>query len=132
MKVESDVMFMNRIPFVVSVLIGANFTMVEYVSQILKTVLTKSTGKEFQFYKNNGYNIKNFLIDREFECIRDSLSEEDNINTTATNVHVPDIERKNRIIKECARELIITLPFKNIPGRIIIELIQFMGIWFNK
>ena len=132
MTVESDVMFMNRIPFLVSFLIGANFTMVEYVSQRSKTVLTNSIGKEFQFYKNNGYNIKKLLMDRNFECIRDSLSEEANLNTIATNVHVPEIERKNRIIKDWARELIITFTSKKIPGRIIIKLIQFMGIWFNQ
>ena len=103
MTVASDVMFMNRIAFVVSVLIGANLTIVEYVSQRLKTVLTKFIGKTFQSYKNNGYNIKNFLTDMEFECICDSLSEEANLNTTATNVHFPDIERKHSIIKECAR-----------------------------
>ena len=57
MTVESDVMFMNRIQFVINVLIGANFTMVEYVSQRSKTVLTNSIGTYFQFYKNNGYNI---------------------------------------------------------------------------
>ena len=45
MIVESDVMFMNRIPFLVSFLIGANFTMVENVSQRSKTVLTNSIGK---------------------------------------------------------------------------------------
>ena len=82
-------MFVNGIIFVVSVLIGVNFTTVEYFSQGLNTVLTNSIGKIFQFYKNNGYNIKTFLMDREFECIRDSLPEEDNINTTATKEHVP-------------------------------------------
>ena len=49
--------------------------MVEYVSQILKIVLTNSIEKDFKLYKNNGYNIKSFLMDREFECIRDSLYE---------------------------------------------------------
>ena len=123
MTVASVIMFMNRIPFAVSVLIGANLTMVEYFIQILNTVLTNYIDKEFQFYKNNGYNIKTFLMDREFECIRDSISEEASINTTATNVHVSDIERKNLIIKECAIELIRTSPFKKISCRIIIGLI---------
>ena len=42
-------------------------------------------------------------MDREFEYIRDSLSEEVNLNTTGTNMHVPEIERKNGIIRYCAK-----------------------------
>ena len=85
-----------------------------------------------KFYKNNGYNTKTFLIDREFECTRDSLYEESNLNTTSTNEHVTEIQLKIRIIKEFARALIRTFPFNKIPGRIIIELIQFVGILLNQ
>ena len=75
MTVAADVMFVNRIPFVVSVLRGVNLKMVEYFIQWLKTVLANSIREIFQFYKNNGYTIKTFLMDRDFECIRDSLPE---------------------------------------------------------
>ena len=44
-------MFVNVIPFVVSISKGVNFKMVEYVSRRLNTVLTKYIGKIFQFYK---------------------------------------------------------------------------------
>ena len=63
----ADVIFVNGIPFVVSVSKGVNFTMVEYVIQSSKTVLANFTGKIFQFNKNNRYNIKTFLMDRCFE-----------------------------------------------------------------
>ena len=45
---------------------------------------------------------------------------------------MPDIEHKKRVIKDRARALIIISPFKNIPGRTIIELIRFVGIWLNQ
>ena len=83
--VSVDVMFVNGIPFVVNVLRGVNFTMVEYFSQRLKTVLSNSIVKIFQFYRNNGYAIKTFLMDREFVFIRDLLPEEANLNNTTTN-----------------------------------------------
>ena len=73
-----------------------------------------------------------FLMDREFECMRDSLPEEANLNNTSTNEHVPDIERNNHVINELARALIRNFPFNKIPGRIIIELIRFVGLWLNK
>ena len=64
MTIAADVIFLNNIPFLVSVLRGINFTMVEYVSQRLKTVLANYSGKILQFYKNNKYTIKTFLMDR--------------------------------------------------------------------
>ena len=57
-------MFVNVIPFVVRVSREVNFTMEEYVSQRLKTVIANSIGNIFQFYKNNRYTIKTFLMDR--------------------------------------------------------------------
>ena len=62
--VAADVMFVNVIKFVVSVFRGVNFTTVEYFIQRLNTVLANSIGKIFQVYKNNGYTIKTFLMDR--------------------------------------------------------------------
>ena len=69
LKVAADVMFVKKIPFVVSGLRGVNFIIVEYFTQRSKTVLAISISKIFQFYKNNGYTIKKFLMNREFECI---------------------------------------------------------------
>ena len=106
--------------------------MVEYVSLRLKTVLLNSIGKIFQFYKNDGYNIKMFLMDREFKCMRYSLPEDANLNSTVTNYHVPEIECKNCVIRESVRALISTFSFKNIPDQITIELIRFVGIWINQ
>ena len=71
-------------------------------------------------------------MDWEFECICYSIPEEVNLNTTATNDHVPQIKHKNCVIKDHARALISTFPFKKISGRITIELIRFLGIWLNQ
>ena len=54
------------------------------------------------------------------------------LNTTATNEHVIEIERKNRVIKDHERALISTFPLKKIPVRIIIELIRFLGLFLNQ
>jgi hypothetical protein len=35
------------------------------------------------------------------------------------------------VIKERARDIVSTLPFKNLPGRMIIELIHFVVLWLN-
>jgi hypothetical protein len=54
-----------------------------------------------------------------------------NLNTTAASEHVPDVERKIRVLKERARALRSTLPFKIIPGRIIIEMLANVVPWIN-
>ena len=71
-------------------------------------------------------------MDREFEWICDSLPEGVNLNTFTKNEHVPDIEYKNRIIKDNERAPIINLPFKKTLDLIIIETIRFVGIWINQ
>ena len=43
-----------------------------------------------------------------------------------------EIKCKNRVIKKRAQALLSSFLFKNISGRIIIELIRFVGIWFNQ
>ena len=50
LTVAADVIFVNNNPFVVRVWGGVNLTIMEYVSQRLKTVLANSIGKIFQFY----------------------------------------------------------------------------------
>ena len=62
LTVAANVMFVNGIPFVVSVSRWVNLTMVEYVSRRLKTVLANSIGEIFQLYTNNGYTIITFLV----------------------------------------------------------------------
>jgi hypothetical protein len=71
-------------------------------------------------------------MDREFECLRlELLTHGVNLNTTAASEHVPDIEWQIRLIKERTRALRSTLPFKNIPRRIIIEMLANVVLCIN-
>jgi hypothetical protein len=54
-----------------------------------------------------------------------------NLNATAASEHIPDIERKIRVIKERAQALRSKLLFKIIPGRMIIEMITNVVLWIN-
>jgi hypothetical protein len=66
----------------------------------------------------------------EFEKLKDLLP---NIalNTTATQEHVGEIKRKIRVIKERARGMISTLPYKMLPKLVIIKLLHFCLMWMN-
>jgi hypothetical protein len=54
-----------------------------------------------------------------------------NLNTTTASEHMPDIQRQIRVLKERARSLRSTLPFKLIPGRMIIEMLANVVLWIN-
>jgi hypothetical protein len=53
------------------------------------------------------------------------------LNTMVTSEHVPEIERQIRLVKERARAIWSTLPFKRISNRMIVELINFVVLWLN-
>ena len=54
-----------------------------------------------------------------------------NLNTTAADEHVPEIERHTRVVKECARSVWNTLPFDHMPHVIILELMRQVVMWLN-
>ena len=49
-------------------------------------------------YSNRGVIVSTMYMDREFECLRNHLTNF-NLNKTAVSEHVPEIERIIRIIK---------------------------------
>ena len=61
-------------------------------------------------------------MDMEFVKIKTILLQL-NINTTATQEHVEEIERCIRVIKERCRDILSTLPFNIIPNTMVIHLL---------
>jgi hypothetical protein len=53
------------------------------------------------------------------------------VNTTAAKEHVPEVEQRIRLIKECGRGILNTLPFKKMPQVILIKLIYHVVLWLN-
>ena len=53
------------------------------------------------------------------------------VNTTAAKEHVPEVERKIRLIKERGRGIMNTLLFKKTPRLMPIELVYHMVLWLN-
>ena len=76
-------------------------------------------------YARGGFQVGTVLMDNEFEPLR-NLVPILAINTTAAKEHVPEVERRIRLIKERGRSILNTLPFKKMPQVILIELIYFV------
>eukprot|EP00957_Ditylum_brightwellii_P126301 9629561-Ditylum_brightwellii.AAC.1 len=69
-------------------------------------------------------------MDNKFGCLQKDLKPI-GLDNTSANKHVPEIKRQNHVIKECARAIKCTLPFKKIPTIMIIEIISFVVTWLN-
>jgi hypothetical protein len=53
------------------------------------------------------------------------------MNVTAKNEHVAEVERQHRAIKERARAIVQTLPYKGLPRKVRIGLIYYVVYWLN-
>jgi hypothetical protein len=63
------------------------------------------------------------FTDGQFEPLRAELADlQINLNTVSNDEHVPEIERHIRTVKECVRAIYNTVPFKEMPPRLIVEM----------
>ena len=72
--------------------------------------LVKHMEWELNMYWWAGFNVRTFLMDGEFEKIKDILPNVE-CNTTAAKEHVCEAKKMIWTIKERTRGLIATLPF---------------------
>ena len=62
-------------------------------------------------------------MDMEFEKLRYLLSQV-NVNISATNEHVAEVERRIRTVKERCKGIMATLPFLYLPQQLIVKMVQ--------
>jgi len=126
----ADVMFVNKVPFLVSQSRGLNLITCEFLPSRTAKSLASKIDLIRHLYARGGFMVGTILMDNEFEKLR-PLIPGININTTAAKEHVPEIERRIRVIKERGRALLNTLPFTKMPQIILIELIYHVVLWLN-
>jgi hypothetical protein len=106
-----------------------------------KITISKSIKQVLNLYKGKGHIVEKMdftefnnpvhtvLADNEFESLREEIEECGmQINVTAKEEHV---ERQYRVIKERARAIIQTFPYKSIPKKMRIGLIYYVMFWLN-
>ena len=86
-----DVMFVNRVPFLVSQSRGLNFLTVEFLPGRTAKSLAARIEQIRHLYARGGFTVGTILMDNEFEKLR-PLVPGININTTVAKEHVPEIE----------------------------------------
>jgi hypothetical protein len=81
-------------------------------------------------YSRGGFQVGTVLMDNEFEKLW-NLIPVLAVSTTAAKEHFPEVERCIRLIKECGRGILNTLPFKKMPQIMLVELIYHVVLWLN-
>jgi hypothetical protein len=125
-----DVIFVNGVPFLVSVARGLNLVTTKFTPSRTAKQLAADITRMMDLYVCGGFQVGTVLMENEFEKLR-NLVPILVVNTTAAKEHVLEVERKIRLIKERGRGILNTLPFKRMPKLMLIELIYHVVLWLN-
>ena len=98
----ADVMFVNGIPFLVTLSRDIRLFTCEHVPCRTAAQLSESLVKVLWLYARGGFRVNTIMMDMEFEKVRDLLPMTE-VNTTAAREHVGEIERGIRLLKERVR-----------------------------
>ena len=126
----AGVMFVNRLPFLVTFLRGLSLVTIEHLPSRTAKRLAHTLERVFKIYGTAGFVVQTAMMDMEFEKLK-TLMPHVALNTTVVQEHVGEIERKIRVIKERARGTLNTLPYKKLPKLMVIELLHFCVMWMN-
>ena len=93
-----DVMFVCGLPFFITLLRQIGFVTAQYRPRRTDKLLCNTLRETVKLYKRAGFIVQTYLMDNEFEPLKEMMSDKLVINTTAKNEHVGEIERMIRTI----------------------------------
>ena len=121
MVLSLDIMFVNKIPFLVTSSCNIHFSTVESLPNHQVGTVATYLKKVIRLYHNRGFHITSITCDPEFEALRPSFPM---LNCCMAGEHVPEIERYIHTLKDCTRSAYNILPFKNLPRVLMIHLLK--------
>jgi hypothetical protein len=128
----ADIMYVNKIPFFVTISRHIHFSTVEMIHNRKSDTLLNSVKQVQAIYQKRGFIITHMLFDGEFECLRGALATLNiTLNAATNDEHVPEVERFIRTLKERTRCVYNTLPFTSMPPRLLIEMVYGSNFWLN-
>ena len=99
-----EIMFVNKIPFVISLGMNMKLTKIKNILDREAATLLKNLQSKKSVYTNKNIFITTLYRDNKFEVLRDALKDEGiTLNTTGDNEQVPQIERQIKVVKELVR-----------------------------
>ena len=131
MTIAAAVMFVNGLPFLITLSRAIKLVTVEFLPSHTAKELCNKLITIKKLYRRGGFNCRKALMDMDFEKL-EQVVEDMTINTTTTREHVGKIERTIRTCKERRCSVMSELPYKKyMPDQFVIHLIYFVVMWMN-
>jgi hypothetical protein len=127
-------MYVNGIPFLLTILHKLKFGMIEALPNRLEATLIVGLVSTVRVYKQRGFSVSLGLTDSEFDTPgkRESLAGEGvALDSTGRDKHVGDIECYVQTVKEQMHATYNTLPFMHMPPRLVIEMAKQAIFWLH-
>ena len=129
-----DIFFVNKIPFFITYSLVICFLLVTHLSGQKALVIFKALKAMCNYYLQRGFQVVFIKGDGEFKPLQafmDTVYGAPQLNVTSANEHVPDVERKIRVIKEQVRAIIYSIPFNALPAQVLIHAVLFVAKQLN-
>ena len=123
-----DLMFVEKIPFLVSIAKPVDYLQVNRLKNRTTASIYKQVKKQLAVYTSRGFQIDHVRCDPEsgLVALRPMLGADGfEMDIAGQEEAVPEIERPIRTIKERARGIIHTLPW-NVPLKLLVYLVFFV------
>jgi hypothetical protein len=130
MVMAIDIMFVNKIPFLVTCGQGVRFGTIENLKNQQVTTVASALDTVIHLYHQWGLVVGTINADGKFEPLQEVLTSV-SFNLCAKEEHVPEIERYIRTVKDRMHSGYNSLPFERIPCMMVIHLAANAVFWLN-
>ena len=127
---STDVMFINKLPFLVRIRRRLKFTTIEYLSRKNEIALVTSINKIVSYYRSHRLHVVTMLVDPEFNSLKEKLVST-TLNTTGLRDHIPEVEIQIQVIMERMRSHHTNLAFPRFTRRMTIDLDKHIVMFLN-
>ena len=127
-----DVMKVNKMPFLVTISRAIKFGTVAYLKNAKIGTILDNIKEVRNVYMKRGFVLEFIEVDGQFEPLRGALAPMGiTLNKCSREEHVPVVERRIRTLKERCRSIVNTLPFKKLPGQLVVQMVSTCNFWLN-
>jgi hypothetical protein len=122
----TDIFFVNKIPFFLTLSRKICFTAVNHLVDRNVPQIFKAFKEMYQYYLQCGFHITTVHADSEFAPLKtliEAMPGGPMVNLDSANEHLPKIERRIRVVKEQCQATRHSLPFHTIPKLMTIHIV---------
>jgi hypothetical protein len=122
----TDIFFVNKNPFFLTLSRKITFTAVNHLVDHTVPQIFKAFKEIYQYYLQSGFHITVVHADGEFAPLKpltESIPGGPVVNLANASEHVPEVERRIRVVKERCLATQHSLPFERIPKIMTIHIV---------